>query len=142
MLVCIECSKLGSATQVAMSTKPKASTIIKKVHVAGEELELVDDFAKQIKRTREELHLSHIELGRRIGEKVSFLQKIETGKMVPNQTLARKLEHMLRIRLLAPTVERKGSAVTHLSSMKPAFKDIVRIKRRGKTGEANSGRKP
>ncbi len=140
MLVCIECSKLGSARQLDTSTKPKLSaTFKKKVHAPEGELELVDDFAKQIKLAREKLRLTHSELGSRIGEKVSLLKKIETGKMVPEQTLARKLEHMLRIRLLALTAEWKKSAVTHLPSMKPAFGDIVRIKRRDKTVEANSG---
>lgn len=73
------------------------------------ELELVNDFPKQIKRAREKLQLTHEDLGRQIGEKVSLLQKIEIGKMVPDQVLAKKLEHILRIKLLSPSSERSAS---------------------------------
>ena len=46
--------------------------------------------------------LNHEDLGRKINEKISVLKKLEGGKMTPNNTLARKLEHALRIKLLVP----------------------------------------
>ncbi len=70
-------------------------------------LELVEDFAGRIRRAREELKLSHEDLGRRINEKVSVLRKIETGKMTPNNSLAARLEHILKIKLFASASEEK-----------------------------------
>jgi len=41
-------------------------------------------------------------LGRKIGEKVSALQKIEAGKFSPDIAFTRKLEHELKVKILAP----------------------------------------
>jgi putative transcription factor len=43
--------------------------------------------------------LTHEELSRTIGEKISLLQKLETEKMIPDQNVTRKLEHTLKIKL-------------------------------------------
>ncbi len=45
------------------------------------------------------MNLSQEELSRKIAERVSVLQKIETGKLVPSDSLVGKLEHTLKIRL-------------------------------------------
>ena len=70
-------------------------------------LELVEDFPVKIRQARENLRLSHEDLGRRISEKVSVLKKIEAGKMTPNNKLAARLEHVLKTKLLAPASEEK-----------------------------------
>jgi putative transcription factor len=70
-------------------------------------LELVEKFDVKIRQAREKLGLSHEELGRKISEKVSVLKKIETGKMTPDNKLAAKLEHALKIKLLVPASEEK-----------------------------------
>jgi uncharacterized protein (TIGR00270 family) len=43
--------------------------------------------------------LTHEELSRTIGEKISLLQKLETEKMIPDQDVAQKLGHTLKIKL-------------------------------------------
>jgi len=43
------------------------------------------------------MSLTHDALSRTIGAKVSVLQKLETGKMVPDRDLAKRLEHTLKI---------------------------------------------
>lgn len=70
-------------------------------------LELVDDFAVKIRQGREKQDLSQVDLGRKIKEKVSVLKKLETGKMPPDNQLAKKLEHTLKINLLVPASEKK-----------------------------------
>lgn len=104
-------------------------------HELEMELELVNDFPKQIKRAREKLRLTHEDLGRKIGEKVSVLQKIEIGKMVPDQVLAKKLEHVLRIKLLSPPSERPGLPLLQPPPPKPTLGDLVKIKKRGEVRE-------
>ena len=62
-------------------------------------LALVSDYGKRIRKAREQQGYSHEDLSRKIGERVSLLQKVETEKMVPDRSLITKLEHTLKIRL-------------------------------------------
>lgn len=63
-------------------------------------LDLVEGFGQRIRMGRVKLKLSHEDLSRKIGAKVSVLRKLETGKMVPDQALAKRLERFLRIKIL------------------------------------------
>jgi len=121
LTVCGKCAKLG--TIIWDEPKPKTSmlsakaptrrltlkTKSKKLLQAAVEsgLELVEDFDAKIRHARRKLGLSHKELGRKISEKVSVLKKIETGKMTPDNRLATKLEHTLKIKLLVQVSEEK-----------------------------------
>ncbi|MEM2385642.1 MAG: multiprotein bridging factor aMBF1 [Candidatus Bathyarchaeia archaeon] len=78
----------------------------------GASLELVDDYDVRVRQAREKMGLTHEELGKKINEKVSVLKKIETRKIKPDDKLAAKLEHALRIKLLVPASEDKVPAVT------------------------------
>lgn len=69
--------------------------------------QLVDGFEAKIRQAREKLGLTHEELGKRINEKVSLLRKIETGKMKPDNKLASRLEHALKVKLIVPATEEK-----------------------------------
>lgn len=70
-----------------------------------DELELKEDYHKIIKQTREKLGLSQEALGRKINEKPSVIKLLESGKLKPDNMLARKLEHFLKVQLLVPAVE-------------------------------------
>jgi len=121
MLVCSECSHYGSRSweaETAPKPKPLRAPVPKprlvsppvpsvQKTVQEDALELVEDYPKRIRQAREKLGLTHEDLGRKINEKVSLLKKIETGKMTPTQSLAEKLQHVLKIKLLAPTTEVK-----------------------------------
>ena len=67
-----------------------------------EDLDVVDNYSILVREARERLELTHDELSRKVGIKVSLLQKIETGKMIPDQEMAKKLEYALKIKLLVP----------------------------------------
>lgn len=119
MLVCSECAHYGSRSWEA-ETPPKPKHIptpkprlvspqvpsVQKT-VQEDALELIEDYPKRIRQAREKLGLTHQDLGRKISERVSLLKKIETGKMAPTQSLAEKLQHVLRTKLLAPGIEVK-----------------------------------
>jgi putative transcription factor len=118
MIVCGKCAKLGivyfeetrlpTPRKRRVTKRPAAKfSIRKQPPKVTETLELIDNFSLQIRQARENLGLNHEDLGRKIGEKVSVLRKIETGKMTPNHQLAGKLEHTLRIKLLVPRLEPK-----------------------------------
>lgn len=71
-------------------------------------LALVSDYGKRIRKAREQQGYSHETLSRKIGERVSLLQKVETEKMVPDRSLITKLEHTLKIRLQETATIRPG----------------------------------
>jgi putative transcription factor len=122
LTVCSECSKHGTIiweeeTKQPPTLKPKPKTTLSptlKAQTTGKTqtvfegaLELVDDYDVRVKQAREKMGLTHEELGKRINEKVSVLKKIETKKIKPDDKLAAKLEHALRIKLLMPASEEK-----------------------------------
>ena len=116
MLVCNNCRKLGKPYQDAMPIvlprrPPEALRMFKGQHKAPElprgmeELEVAEDYSRLVLRKRMKLGLSQEELAQRVKEKLSVIQKIETGKIAPNTRLCRELEHELKIKLLIPRKE-------------------------------------
>lgn len=69
---------------------------------APAEYELVEDYPQKIKQSREALGLNQSELANRIGEKLSIVQKLETGKIRPPDVIIDKLTRVLRTTLRAP----------------------------------------
>lgn len=114
LTVCGKCAKHGrvvweekkskpvtARTKVATRRLPFNTEREKQPQSAVESsLELTEDFDVKIRQARRKLGLSHEDLGRKIREKVSVLKKVEMRKMVPNNKLATKLEHTLKIKLL------------------------------------------
>lgn len=133
LTVCGKCAKLG--TIIWEETKPKTpmpsakaptrrlTLKTKKPPQAAVEsvLELVEDFDVKIRHARRKLGLSHKELGKKISEKVSVLKKIETGKMTPDNRLATKLEHTLKIKLLVQASEEKVPK----ANIKPVSRELT-----------------
>jgi putative transcription factor len=115
MIVCWNCSKLGSTywetpspPRSIKTPKIRPKTTLKRTNtLTPENLELVDDYNIRVRQAREKLGLSHDDLGKKIGEKISVLRKIESGKMHPDQKLTNKLQHALKITILTPYSEPK-----------------------------------
>ena len=150
MVVCGNCVKLGSAyweerpqRRVKKTAKPLPRISIsgkRQPPALAEALELVDDFSLRIRRARERMELSHEDLGRKIGEKVSVLRKIESGKMTPDHRLAEKLQHALRVELLVSPSEPKVPSTVLFQPREVTLGDVILLKKR-KT-EVNEERKP
>ena len=116
MIVCSGCSRLSSSTWYPAGPKPSSKPVRpftsrtvrssprqrKPQYDLSSDLELVEGFSAIIREARDRLGLDHVTLGRKIGEKVSALQKIEAGKFSPDIAFARKLEHELKVKILAP----------------------------------------
>jgi len=114
LLVCPECAQLTPSASKHEPEKPKAT--VKKPQpmsrpirarqptqtLIPEDLVLAEGYGKSIRIGREKQGLTHEELNRKIGERVSLLQKLETEKIVPDLSLAKKLENTLRIKILVP----------------------------------------
>jgi len=106
-------------------------------------VELVDNFPAKIRLAREKLGLAHEDVGKKINEKVSLLRKIETGKMTPDNKLAIKLEHTLKVKLLAPPSELKApkTQISKATNRELTLGDLLQLNKKGTKKEDKTGRK-
>jgi len=150
LTVCVECSKHGKIIhqeEVAASkptlkkTQAPMTVVQKKPIIANVQItqELTPDYANKIRAAREKLVLTHEELGKKINEKASVLRNLEVGKMEPNNQLASKLEHMLKIKLLVPVSEEKVGQFSKSADHDVTLSDLIKI---DKDAETNPKRKP
>ncbi|MDI6691489.1 MAG: multiprotein bridging factor aMBF1 [Candidatus Bathyarchaeota archaeon] len=157
LTVCSQCSKHGtiiweeepkpkSATTKTKIVSPPPKIKSKKTPETAVEtsFELVENFHIKIRQAREKLGLSHEELGKKINEKVSLLKKIETRKMTPDNKLATKLEHVLKVKLLAPPSEEKTlpTKIPQPISRELTLGDIIQLNKKEKEKEDSPQRKP
>jgi putative transcription factor len=151
LTVCVECSKHGKIILHEAADLPKKiinkpqapiAMVQKKPSVARVEItqEPTEDYANKIKIAREKLALSHEELGKKINEKASVLRNLEAGKMAPNNQLASKLEHMLKIKLLVPISEEKVSKIPTSTNQELTLGDLIELNK--ESGKAPTKRKP
>ncbi|HEV8595960.1 MAG TPA: multiprotein bridging factor aMBF1 [Thermoplasmata archaeon] len=85
----------------------------KDVYAQSGEEDLAEDYAERIRRARESRGWKQADLGMKINERVTIIAKLESGTIVPNDNLIRRLERALEIKLKekAPAVAlRKAGA--------------------------------
>ncbi len=75
------------------------------------EYDVVEDYGQIIKRAREERGLTQEDLARLVGVKLSYIRKVEQGKMVPELPVLRKLEKLLSVKLVEEAVPREEKAI-------------------------------
>jgi putative transcription factor len=157
LTVCSECSKHGTATWEEPKprvTTPKPKTTLQPLNIQSKKppettvdigLELIEDFALKIRQAREKLGLSHDDLGKKINEKVSVLKKIETGKIKPDNVLATKLEHTLKVKLLVPASKQETpqTKIPKPVSRELTLGDLIQLNKKDKDDEEDkTERKP
>jgi putative transcription factor len=113
--VCRDCARFGDNVKTGgkkTTTTAEPSVIqarldnrerrmqTRSVYETGEEsIEMAEDFPKRIKEAREKMGWKQEELAAKINERVSIIHKLESGTMHPNDTLVRKVEKILDIKL-------------------------------------------
>ena len=154
LTVCLECSKHGkivTQNEYTPKTKPvgKPSAHIpvmtqkKKTEIQVQiTQEIIEDYSMKIRQAREKLGLTHEDLGKKLNEKASVIGKLETGKMPPNNILATKLEHALKIKLLTPITEEKAppQQTSKAASRELTLGDLIQLD--DKRVEEQTERKP
>jgi putative transcription factor len=142
MLVCGRCQRLGTPyeedpitvrqpVRKALTfgvTRRKAPELPKGM----EESELAEDYPDRVRKHRMKLGLSQEDLAKLVKEKLSVIQKIETGKMTPDTKLCRELEHELKVKLLVPRKE-TPAAPKSTTPTEVTLGDIIRIKGKSKS---------
>ena len=99
--------------------------------------EVVEDYPRRIREARERLGFTRELLARLVGEKESVIRRIEEGTLEPTVELARKLEKVLKIKLLVPASEVVEDLELEYESERPELEeltlgDIVEIRERKK----------
>jgi putative transcription factor len=114
-------------TRPKRTSKPKPKP---RPGVLIDDMELIEDYAKVIRAARQKKQLSQEELAQKIGERISTLQSIESGRLKPIGKTIRGLERELEISLLEPV----GTVPIKVSKVKggagPTLGDRVVVKRK------------
>lgn len=108
--VCTGCVRFGEGVKSEERKDAAPSTVIERLEMRErrmkerdiydlEEYDLVPDFPARIRRRREGIGLSQEDLGMKLNERRSVIQKLETGQMRPDDKLVAKLENVLGISL-------------------------------------------
>jgi putative transcription factor len=151
LMVCAECSKHGKIIseeeadlrQQQLKKPSPATPLVQKKKVAPASVEItqevVEGYHVKIRQAREKLGLSHEELGKKINEKASVLSKIETGKMAPDNVLAAKLEHALKIKLLVPVKDEVAPTMLKAPNRETTLGDLIELNK--KSAEESTERK-
>ena len=92
--------------------------------------ELVEDYNVIIRKARESKGWTREELGAKIYEKVSVINRIESGKMEPDVKLAKKFEKTLNITLIEKYDDMDLESFKSSASGPNTLGSIVKIKRK------------
>jgi len=95
--VCTNCAKFGKVVQL---NKPEPVVRMVQAAKAAAVEEIVPEFAKQIKKAREQKDLTQEKLAKAIAEKESVIHNVESGNLKPSFKLAKKLEQFLGMILI------------------------------------------
>ena len=113
LVVCKQCLGLGTELPGfpdrprprAPAPFSRARPPIERLPKAVEELDVLEEYPRVIKEAREKMGLSQQELAFKAKERLTMIQKIELGKILPPMLLTKELEHILRVKLLVPREE-------------------------------------
>ena len=125
--VCHECSKFGRVVGVV-----EQDVEIEARQHTEPQTEIMDivvgDYAEKIRKKREDLGLKQEEFAKKISEKESLIQKIESGKFEPSIVLAKKIGNFLKIKL---TEEYEEKHESHAKTKTDAFTigDFIKTKK-------------
>ena len=131
LAVCSNCAKFGDEVTTPVVRRGSMPPVIaqrlearqrrltpRDVYAEAGEMELAEDFPQRIRRAREDRGWKQADLGAKINEKVSVISALESGAISPGDSLVRKLEHALGIKLkekVVPVAMKKAAAAGSLT---------------------------
>lgn len=142
MATCKECSKYGKVQSKPQPPKRKSpkrnvnntprqnQNRVYSKRIKEEEFEIVEDYAKIIRQKREMKGLTQKQMGEKLYERESVLNKIENGKMVPDIKLARKIEKLLNVSIVEKTESDENEFQDPRQFREATIGDIAKIKRK------------
>lgn len=128
MNCCESCAQGGRILSKPREFRPAKTTQVEKE--AAIEIEITDDYAARIKSAREKMKIGRDVLAELIGEKENYIERVEGGKTLPNEELARKLEKTLKIKLFETVKEEKLIPAQKAKAGGITLGDIVFVKKK------------
>lgn len=141
LMACHRCSGHGEKVKFdidkirsGMSKRSKIESRIRKANSRRftdslENLEIVEDYYRKIKEGRERMGISQEELAKYLKEKLSVVQKIEIGKIIPSIKISREIEHILKIKLLSTPKKETENKTQINSNSALTIGDIIKLKK-------------
>jgi putative transcription factor len=136
--VCQKCAPYGKPVDKRTPISRKVSPVVRTVPQAEKRPrkdffdilkdELLENYVQIIRDAREAKGWSQEDLAENIKEKASLIKKIERKEIVPEDSVRKKLEHALNIKL-TERVDTSGHEAAH-SKKDTTLGDIVKIKRK------------
>ena len=137
VVVCKECAKLGTIQKTPpkpkfQKNKKEKSNVQPKRNYRNDEPteELIENYNTAVRNARESKNWSREDLGRKINERVSVINRIESGKMTPDNKLTKKLEKALNITLFEDVNDVDLNQYLNNTSGERTFGNIMKIKRK------------
>ncbi len=122
--VCSNCGRFGKVLRKPPVVVQKKASEAKIVPVEV----VVTDYALLIRTAREKSGLTQKDFAGSLNEKESIIQKIENGLFVPPIAMARKLEKLLKIKLVE--VEQEGEVSKEKRASGPlTIGDLLNVKK-------------
>jgi putative transcription factor len=127
--VCQKCSKFGKVIQKLVEPEPEIRK--PETRIMPQETEVIEiitpEYSTIIRSKREKLGLKQKDFAKMIAEKESVVHKLESGQIRPSIKLARKLEKLLKVRLVEEVEEEPISHKTRVSE-ELTIGDMVKLK--------------
>ena len=95
--VCTDCVKFGRAVETKLYKPMTKKLQLRKL--AENNTEFAADYGTRMKKAREARDLTHTEFAHTINERESVIKRVEGQSMVPDDTLVKKIERFLEIKL-------------------------------------------
>ncbi|HML05105.1 MAG TPA: multiprotein bridging factor aMBF1 [Methanobacterium sp.] len=128
MTTCNECAKFGKIQREPAKPR-KRRPVNRAPRIREPSEEVIENYNKIIRDAREKKGWSREELAEKLYEKASVVNRIESGKMIPDIKLAKKLERTLHIILIEKIEDNRTEDMSSSSSRGATIGDIARIKR-------------
>ena len=128
MTTCNECAKFGKIQREPAKPR-KRRPVNRAPRIREPSEEVVENYNKIIRDAREKKGWSREELAEKLYEKSSVVNRIESGKMIPDIKLARKFERTLNIKLIEKIEDSATEDIGPSSARGTTIGDIARIKR-------------
>jgi putative transcription factor len=136
--VCQRCAPYGKPvdkrTPVSRKVSPIVRTVTKTEKRQNKDFfdilknELLENYVKIIRDAREAKGWSQEDLAENLKEKASLIKKIERSEIIPEDSVIKKLENTLKIKI-TERIDATGAEVSH-TKKDTTLGDIVTIKRK------------
>ena len=97
---------------------------------------IVEDYPQRIKLAREKLGLSQKDMAMKLAVKESTLHLFESGHLEPSMDIARKLEKVLRIKLVEQESAASEESLGGRRDSNLTIGDMLKVRKRGKQPES------